>query len=302
MKIIILGGGDSPEREVSLRSAASVAEAAKEAGYSVETIDPKYEFEKLDDIAKDAIVLPILHGANGEDGVIQQELEKRRLAYLGSDSKSSADCFDKWRTRQILEAGGLPMPLAVLATKESYGREPMSKQPHILKVVHGGSSIGTLKVASPDPLRNPKIDGVFKLEKQAVIEELIEGSEITVPILDQSALPVIEIIPPKNEEFDYRNKYNGRTEEICPPKNVSEAVQKQAQELAEKVHELMGCRHLSRVDMMVDNNNKLYILEINTIPGLTDQSLYPRSAATAGLPMPQLVQKFVAMVERDYNL
>lgn len=302
MKLIILGGSDSPEREVSLRSAAAVVEAAKEAGYNVETIDPKYEFEKLDSVSKSSIVLPVLHGVNGEDGVIQRELEKRRLAYLGSDAKSSAACFDKWETRQILEAEGLPMPKAVLVTEETYSNEPMAKNPHVLKILHGGSSIGTVKVTEPEKIANLAKENIFNMEEQAVVEELVVGDEITVPILDKNALPVIEIIPPKNEEFDYENKYNGRTQELCPPKNVSEEIQAQARLLAEKVHKTMNCRHLSRVDIMVDENNNLYILEINTIPGLTDQSLYPRSAAVAGLPMPRLIQKFVEMVQRDYNL
>src|SRR6266404_3334851 len=103
MKILILGGGDSPEREVSLRSAGAIAAAAKTAGFEVMEIDPKYDLEKLDEISKDVVVFPILHGKNGEDGVVQEELEKRQLAYLGSDSKVSAVCFDKWQTRQKLE-------------------------------------------------------------------------------------------------------------------------------------------------------------------------------------------------------
>ncbi len=304
MKVLVLGGGDSPEREVSLRSAGSVAAAAKTAGYEVMEIDPKYDLEKLDEISKDVIVFPILHGKNGEDGVIQKELEARDFAYLGSDSKVSKTCFDKWQTRQRLEIAGVPMPKAALVTKDSYIHEPMVKWPHVLKIVHGGSSIGTLKIPYPDPppLKNRHVDSIFKLEDQAIVEELIEGTEITVPILDQIALPVIEIVPPESEEFDYENKYNGRTQELCPPQSVSRELQKQARELAEKVHKTMGCRHLSRVDIMIDRQGRLYVLEINTIPGLTDQSLYPRSAAVVGISMSQLINKFVELVRRDYNL
>jgi D-alanine-D-alanine ligase len=128
------------------------------------------------------------------------------------------------------------------------------------------------------------------------------GNEITVPILDQKALPVVEIVPPDNEEFDYDNKYNGRSQELCPPLSVPRETQKQAQELAEKVHKTMGCRHLSRVDIMIDKAGKLYVLEINTMPGMTDQSLYPKSALVAGMMMPDLMTKFVELVKRDYSI
>jgi D-alanine-D-alanine ligase len=304
MKILVLCGGDSPEREVSLRSAKSIAQAAETAGFEVIEADPKTGLEDLDRISKDALVFPILHGKNGEDGVIQKELEKRKLAFLGADSQSSAACFDKWLTHQTLEAAGVPMPKAVLVSKENYLNEPMSREPHVLKILHGGSSIGTMKIPYPEPpsLKNIRIENLFKLEDQAIVEELIEGIEITAPILDTAALPIVEILPPENEEFDYINKYNGRTQEICPPSSVSQELQTEARQLAEKVHKIMNCRHLSRVDIMIDKQSKLYVLEVNTMPGLTDQSLYPKAAAVAGYPMPQLVAKFADLVKRDYRL
>lgn len=302
MKILILGGGDSPEREVSLRSAGAVAAAAKTAGFEVLEIDPKYDLEKLDQVSRDTIVFPILHGENGEDGVIQKLLESKGFAYLGSDSRVSADCFDKWVTRQKLMAAGLPMPAGSLVTKENYLQDPLSKKPHVLKVARGGSSIGTLIVENAGNINLDKVSEIFKLDDKAMLEELIIGQETTVPVLDKTALPVIEIIPPQNEEFDYQNKYNGRSQELCPPKNVPQELQKKARSLAEKVHQTMGARHLSRVDIMIDANSNLFVLEINTIPGLTDQSLYPKSAAAAGMAMPELIKKFVELVKRDYNL
>lgn len=302
MKILVLGGGDSPEKEVSLRSAKAVAEAARQAGFKVIEADPQEKPDIFDKVPKDAIVFPILHGKNGEDGVIQKELEKRGLPHLGSDSASSEACFNKWVTHQKLEAAGIPMPKAVLVTKENYSSTPLYKQPFILKVLRGGSSIGTLKVPNPDLLKLHQIDDLFRLDKEAILEELIEGTEITVPVLDQYTLPVIEIIPPPNEEFDYANKYNGRSQELCPPKSVPQELQDQARIISEKVHKTMGCRHLSRVDLMIDKAGKLYVLEINTMPGMTDQSLYPKSAAVAGISMPELVKKFADMVKRDYSI
>jgi D-alanine-D-alanine ligase len=121
-------------------------------------------------------------------------------------------------------------------------------------------------------------------------------------VLDGKALPVIEIIPPENEEFDYDNKYNGKTRELCPAINVAGDVQIKAQKLAETVHSLTGARHLSRIDIMVTPDEDLYVLELNTIPGLTEQSLFPKAAQSAGISMPDLVKRFYEMVVRDYSL
>lgn len=302
MNLIVLGGGDSPEREVSLRSANAVSTAAKEAGFSVLEADPADGMSFLDGAAAGTIVFPILHGKGGEDGIVQAELEARGLPYLGSDSRSSARCFDKWLTRSDLQDNQIPMPRGSLVTKDDYSHNPMSLRPHVLKVLRGGSSIGTLIAREPGKVKPEAVEAIFKLDSHAVLEELIAGQEITVPILDNSALTPIEINPPTGAEFDYENKYNGATAEICPPENLSAETQQQAMLLAERVHRAMKCRHLSRVDMMVDDLGKIFVLEINTIPGLTDQSLYPKSAAVSGLPMPALVKKFVEMVRRDFRI
>ncbi len=302
MLVVVLGGGDSPEREVSLRSAKAVADAARAAGFEGVELDPRDGLAALDKLPKSTVVLPILHGAGGEDGTLQAELQKRGLPYMGADSRSSKACFDKWQTRQALTKAGLPMPEGVFVTAETYAAQPLAKRPHVLKVNRGGSSIGTLIVRDPAKVDARQVQAVFELDKQAILEELIEGTEITVPVLDQTALTPIEIRPPEGGEFDYENKYSGVTAELCPPESVSEAVQKQAMKLAERVHKVMGCRHLSRTDLMIDSGGHSFILEINTIPGLTAQSLFPKSAAVAGLDMPKLVARFIAMVKRDYHL
>jgi D-alanine-D-alanine ligase len=169
-------------------------------------------------------------------------------------------------------------------------------------VSSGGSSIGTYIVRDPQNIDKKYVSEVFSLDDKAIIEELIEGPEITVPIFDDKALPVIEIIPPADQEFDYENKYNGKTAEICPPESIDESTQSEAQALAEKVHRALNARHLSRVDIMVGNDGRLVVLELNTIPGMAEASLYPKSAAVAGMPMPELVKNFVGLVTRDYNI
>ncbi len=300
MRVLVLGGGNSPERDVSLRSSLAVAEALEAAGYEVLRADLRDGYSCFDGLQPDDIVFPILHGAEGEDGVVQAEMERRGLAFLGSDSAASAVCFDKQKSREAFKQVGIPVAEGGSVTKETYKEHVLSKMPHVLKVQRGGSSIGTYLV--PDPIRvDPeKVGQVFLLDNEAIIEELIVGVEITVPVLDGTALPVIEIQPPENGEFDYENKYNGKTAEICPAESVDDEVQRVAQNLAERVHETMGCRHLSRTDIIVRPNGEMVILEINTMPGMTNQSLFPLSARVAGMSMPELMKKFVALVQRDY--
>lgn len=302
MNILVLGGGDSPEREVSLRSAKSVAEAARSAGFKVREADPKDDLAFLDNLSPQTIILPILHGKGGEDGELQAELEKRNLAFLGSGSEVSRNCFDKWQTRLILQKNDIPVAEGVRVKKETYASEKLAKNPHVLKIVHGGSSIGTLIVRDPSKLKSEQLDEIFGMENDVVLESLVEGIEITIPILDQSALPAIEVRPPEGGEFDYENKYNGQSTELCPPPSLSAEQHEKVQKLAEKVHKAMGCRHLSRVDTIMRPDGSFVVLEINTIPGMTGQSLYPKSAAVAGFDMPQLIKKFVNLVRRDYNL
>lgn len=297
MKILIVGGGFSSEREVSLKSSDNVIKAAKKAGFKVEFADPKFDKNYVDDIDKDTVVFPMIHGVGGEDGYLQSMLEDLGIPYLGCDSESSANSFDKWKTRLILEKANIPMAKAELVTRKTYKKSSLSKKPHVLKIVHGGSSIGTLIVTDPDNVSEVKISEIFDMEQLVIIEEMINGVEITVPILDQTALPAIEIRPPEGGFFDYVNKYNGKTQELCPPPSLNDDQHKKAQELAEKTHKVMDCRHLSRVDLIMRPDSSFVVLEINTIPGMTEQSLYPKSAAVVGLSMPDLVKRFVRLIQ-----
>ena len=238
MNIVVLGGGDSTEREISLQSAAAVARALTQAGYQVIQIDPKDGLSQLDDLPEGSIVFPILHGRGGEDGIIQAELEKRGLPYLGTDSQASEICFDKGLTLEKLAQASILIPKGTIVNQESYLTHELAKAPHVLKVSRGGSSIGTYIVDDPAQVNEEKIAEVFALDNKAVLEELVKGTEITVPILDKKALPVIEIRPPDGKEFDYENKYNGSTEELCPPESIDNEIQAKAQRLSEQVHEV----------------------------------------------------------------
>jgi D-alanine-D-alanine ligase len=302
MTLVVLGGGESTEREVSLRSAAAVANALNDAGYEPLQLDPKDGFEILDSLPKDPIVLPILHGQNGEDGVIQYELERRNIPFLGSTSQVSRICFDKWLTREMLEQAGLPIAGGEKVTKDSYPQSVYAAKPHVLKVTQGGSSIGTYIVRDPMQIDPQKVADVFAVGDVAVVEELIEGVEITVPVLGDQALPVIEIKPPADKDFDYENKYNGATQELCPPASLDESQQQTAQVLALQAHQVLGCRHLSRTDIIVRPDNTMVILELNTMPGMTEQSLFPLAARVAGMSTAQLMQQFVKLIKTDYKL
>lgn len=300
-KVCVLYGGISEERPVSLRSGKAVIEALSTAGFDVYEIDVQ-RLEDAELIPEGAIVLPILHGAVGEDGVIQEILEKKGCRFLGSDSTSSKNSFDKHATRQKMIEAGLPVARGDIVTHKTYDEHEIRKIPHVVKVTHGGSSIGTHIVRSPSSVVSDEIQNLLEQNTRVLIEELINGVEVTVPILEDTALPVIEIIPPEAGEFDYQNKYNGKTKEICPSTSLSQETQKLCQNLALQVHRLLECRHLSRVDIMVDKKGNPRILEINTMPGLTDGSLFPIATKVAGYSMPQLVTEFVRMVEetKDY--
>lgn len=294
MKIAVLKGGSSREREVSLRSAAAVAKALVEAGYKVEEYDTKVGFEGILEVEAD-LVFPILHGAGGEDGSIQSFLEEHQLKYLGSNAQACRDSFNKAVFKSMLEPMGIPLPRSEVVDAAGFASSRLAERPFVLKPIDGGSSLDTFIVRTGN--RDEVPNDIFERYGKMLLEELIEGDEITIGILGEEALPVIEIVPPVDEEFDYDNKYNGKTQELCPPQHIELPVQHKAQELALQVHRAIKCRHLSRVDIMIDPTGNPYVLELNTIPGLTDQSLYPRAAQVHGLSMSRLMQRLVEMVD-----
>jgi D-alanine-D-alanine ligase len=294
MRILVLMGGDSPEREVSLRSGKAIFDAVKSLGHETYSYDPIDGFAGLDTFAdKIDIVLPILHGLHGEDGVVQEELEARAFKYLGTDAAASKTCFDKQKTKAIIAELGFKTPASEIVDAEKFSISPIRNSgKYVLKPIAGGSTIDAFIVNDPKDHVNKK---VFEKYPEMLLEELIEGVEITVPVLDNKALPVIEIIPPAGKDFDYENKYNGLTQELCPPKHLDLPSQEKAQSIAQKLHSQTKARHLSRTDIIVDDAGEHWVLEINTMPGMTDQSLYPKSALVAGMSFEQLVEKFIEM-------
>jgi len=294
-QIIVLSGNNSSEREVSLRSGAAVAAALRANGHDVTVIDPAQDFLAQKEVVQSAdVVFPALHGAGGEDGEIQKILESWDVAYVGSNSVASSLCFDKYRYKQLVQGQGIVVPRGELVDQAGFVQSGLSKQPFVLKPFDSGSSVDTIIVRNVSEFDNSKIAELFMRHPRMLLEELIEGDEITVGILGNRVLPVVEIIPPAFGEFDYENKYNGMTQELCPAQNINTDIQKAAQKIALEVHVLCGCRDLSRTDFIIANDQP-YLLETNTIPGLTEQSLFPKAAATAGLPMTEAMEQLVQL-------
>ena len=293
MKVLVIGGGTSKEREISLKSSKAVYEASVEVGYTTEY----YDWDgSLDWLQKNSIlfdvVLPVLHGKGGEDGLIQSILEDLNVPFLGTDATHSSVCFDKEQTLEKLKKAGIRIPRGELVTFDEYKDSQLYNLPHVLKPTRGGSSLDTFIYPDVKSRNIDELITAFSTYSELLLEEFVEGTEITVPVLEGFELPVIEIIPPENETFDYKNKYNGKTQEIIPPLHLHNDTQKQAQMLAQKVHKILGCRHLSRIDMIVKGGT-LYVLEANTMPGMTSQSLFPKSAGVAGLEMTNLIRVFI---------
>lgn len=294
-KILLLAGGSSLEREISLRSGAAVQAALQRAGHDVTVLDPA---NPIDDSAFEGYdaIFPVLHGTGGEDGVLQARLESLEInSFVGSDALSSALCFDKWRYKALLDEHGILNARGARVGKADLRQHQLVKAPFVLKPYDGGSSVDTFIVRNPANADFAAMEAACERYGSMLIEELIEGIEITIGVLGEDALPVIEIIPPADGEFDYENKYNGQTQELCPPEHVSQDIQTLASELAVRIHQLCGCRDFSRTDMFVAPDNRLYVLETNTIPGMTDQSLFPKAAGVAGIDMQTLCDQLVQM-------
>jgi len=300
--VIVLGGGTSSERAVSLRSASAVAAALQTAGHTVTFIDPSENFLRQKSAVKKAdVVFPALHGTGGEDGTLQSILDKWSVAYVGAGADSSSLCFDKASYKALLAAHSISTAPGALVSIDLLWNMPLSEHPFVLKPVDGGSSIDTHIIRDPVHADRQAIAESLSRHQTMLMEKLISGTEITVAVIGKHALPVVEIIPPTDGEFDYENKYNGKTQELCPPLHVTEAVQRKAQRLAEKIHKICGCRDLSRTDFIVTPEGKPVPLETNTLPGMTNESLVPKAALAEGTSMPQLCDRLVQLALQRKN-
>jgi D-alanine-D-alanine ligase len=289
LNIVVMLGGPSAEREVSLRTGAGVAKALRSLGHTITEVDPKESTFVLP--KKTDVVFLALHGTYGEDGVVQQELEKLGVPYTGCDSESSRVAFDKVLTKQRCIEAGIPTARFVVVESEKMPW-PMGWQPPIVvKPVRQGSSVG-LQFVERVADWSEALREAFRYDTQLLAEEKIIGRETTVGILADEALPVVEVRP-KTGGYDYRNKYTaGNTDYFCPAE-FDAATTRAIQEAALGAFRAIGGRDYSRVDVMVRSTGEPVVLEVNTLPGMTETSLLPKAAAAAGMSYAQLCQKMI---------
>lgn len=298
-RIGVLMGGPSSERGISLKSGKAVCDALKQAGAQVSPIDIKTEDAEenlaLLKSASPDCAFVALHGRFGEDGQIQELLERLRIPYTGSGVLASRLAMDKVASRQIFELHGLHVPRHILIRKGSFsshrGHVNGLKFPLVIKPTNGGSSIGLSIIKKEEDL-DKALRLAFRFDQRAIIEEYIKGREVTVGILDRQALPVIEIIP-KKEFFDYQAKYIPGMTDYQVPAELKDDVAGKIKQAALSAHKLLGCSGCSRADMILSNDNLVFILELNTIPGLTSTSLLPKAARTVGIDFMDLCLKLI---------
>ncbi len=284
LRIAVLMGGPSAEREVSRQSGRMVTEALRPTGAAVVPVvvdGPEFALPTSTDVAFIA-----LHGTFGEDGQVQRILEKRGVTYTGSDSEASARAFDKGIAKEHFAAGRIPTP-AVFTDPSRV------KFPAVVKPARQGSSVGITIVRDQAEL-TAACTKARSYDQRLVIEEFIRGRELTVGVLGRRELPVVEIRT-ESGFFGYREKYTAGAAEEIVPAPLDSAVAVKAQRLARLAHERLGCRDFSRVDLMLNDRGELFVLEVNTIPGLTANSLLPKAAKAAGLSMSDLCVRMVEM-------
>jgi D-alanine-D-alanine ligase len=289
LKITVMLGGPSAEREVSLRSGAAVAEALRSLGHSVCELDPGTEDWSLP--AGTDVVFLALHGTYGEDGTVQRRLDELRVPYTGCDAESSRIAFDKNLTK--LKCVGAGVPTARFTLLESVEASwPMGWDPPVvLKPVRQGSSVG-LQFVERVADWSQSLTEAFRFDTEVLMEEKITGRETTVGILGSAPLPIVEVRP-KTGVYDYQSKYtSGATDYLCPAP-FEPATTARIQAAAFGAFQAVGGRDYARVDVMVRANGDPVILEVNTLPGMTETSLLPKAAAAAGLSYTDLCQKMI---------
>ena len=298
-KIAVLLGGTSAEREVSLNSGTAVLNALRKQGYDAHPIDPKtFPVATLKEQGFDR-VFNILHGRGGEDGTMQGLLEQIGIPYTGCGVMASALTMDKMRTKMLWKAFGLPvaeMEIVTVENRATLNPESVVKKlglPLMVKPSLEGSSVGLTKVKTMEELESA-VDFALKFDRTVLIEEWLAGDEFTVPVLDGEVLPSIKIVP-EGEFYDYEAKYiSDNTQYFCPA-GLTEAREQELRRLVKQAYDVVGCRGWSRIDVMADAEGKFCLVEVNTNPGMTSHSLFPKSAATVGYSFEQLVEKILEL-------
>lgn len=292
LRIVVLSGGDSAERDVSLESARNVTAALRERGHAVELLDPRDTL--LTSIASDTdIILPMLHGTGAEDGVLQEELDRIGIPWLGSSADASRLTFNKITTRAALLDAGLLVPPGVALNRFSSGAliQEAARSvgyPLVVKPAEQGSSVGVSIVHRAEDLESA-VREATRWGTRFLIEQFISGREVTVPVIDDCAFPAVEIIP-SGSWYDYHAKYvdKGTRYIVAPP-----GLPSRLEELVLLACRACGVSGISRTDLRIDDAGRCWILEINTIPGMTSHSLVPMSASAKGFSLGELCEQLL---------
>ncbi|MFH1395375.1 MAG: D-alanine--D-alanine ligase [Candidatus Omnitrophota bacterium] len=281
-KIGIFAGGNSSESEISLKSGTAVFDVLKASGLDCEFFNVEEDSLEVLIAGIDIDVAFIaLHGKLGEDGVIQRLFENRRIPYTGSGPEASALALDKITSKNKFKEIGLVVPEHILVNETDDVLTLNIEYPCVIKPRNEGSSVGVSIVSSQDSFRD-SIKNAFQFGKEIMLEQFISGRELTVGILNDRALPVVEVIA-ANGIYDFNAKYKSNETRYLVPAELSAECTRRVKETAVKAHEILGCRHFSRVDLILSEDEKIFVLEVNTIPGLTQRSLLPLAAKEAGL-------------------
>jgi D-alanine-D-alanine ligase len=289
LKVTVMLGGPSAEREVSLRSGSQVAEALRSLGFEVHELDPKEEDWTLPD-GTDVVFLA-LHGTYGEDGTVQRRLEELGVPYTGCDAESSRIGFDKNLTKQRLIASGIPTARFVMLNSANASWPIGWNPPVVLKPARQGSSVGLQFVERVGDWSKALAEAM-RYDSEVLMEEKVIGRECTAGILANEALPLVEVRP-KAGTYDYTNKYtSGMTEYFCPAPFDKDATDR-VQSAALGAFRAIGGRDYGRVDVIVRPDGEFAVLEVNTLPGMTETSLLPKAAAAAGIGYSELCRRMV---------
>jgi D-alanine-D-alanine ligase len=290
-KVAVMMGGTSAEREVSLKSGNAVLAALRSSGIDAHSFDPRDK--PLEALHAEGYrrVFIALHGRGGEDGSLQGALDLMGIPYTGSGVLASALAMDKWRSKLVWQASDLPVPdYAVLDDASDFAAvEARLGLPLFVKPANEGSSIGISKVKRAGELR-AAWQLAARYDSCVIAEQFLGGGEFTVGILAGQALPVIRVVP-ATEFYDYEAKYLRDDTEYRIPSGLGDEREREMRDLALRAFAVLGGRGWGRMDLMLDAAGRMYCLEANTAPGMTDHSLVPMAAKSAGMPFPQLVAR-----------
>jgi len=298
-RIAVLIGGTSSEREISLKSGNCVLNALKEAQLNVTAFDVNRKLpdrlikEKID------LVFIALHGKPGEDGTIQGMLDILNIPYTGSGVLASALSMNKIASKRLFQIAGIPTPEFRVMSKGKCHINPLENFPIVVKPSTEGSTIGISIVRKEDEFEKA-LETAFHYDNDVICEKYIDGKEITVGILEEKALPVIEIIP-KSGFYDFNAKYKKKFTDFVVPAELEKKKNAQIKQIALKAHKILGCYGMSRTDIKLDRELNPYVLEINTIPGLTETSLLPKAAQAAGISFRELCLRLLDMAIKKHE-